>query len=165
MISLVVIAGGITLFILAHQNIVAPSWVPVLGKETFTFKAQFSTAQAVTPGQGQTINVAGVPIGQVTDVQLENGRAVVTMELKPKFRHRIHPDATMLLRPKTGLKDMVIALDPGTAAGGPALRAGDVLPVSHTQPDVNFDEFLSVLDGDTRDYLCLLYTSPSPRDS
>ncbi|MCX6394700.1 MAG: MlaD family protein [Solirubrobacterales bacterium] len=155
-ISLVVIAGGITLYILAHQNIIAPSWVPVLGKETFTFKAQFSTAQAVTPGQGQTINVAGVPIGNVTDVQLENGRAVVSMELEPKFRDRIHPDATMLLRPKTGLKDMVIALDPGTAAGGPALRPDDVLPVSHTQPDVNFDEFLSVLDADTRDYLVLL---------
>jgi ABC-type transporter Mla subunit MlaD len=51
---------------------------------------------------------------------------------------------------------MVVTLDPGTPAGGPALAPGDVLPISRTAPDVNFEEFLSVLDADTRDYLVLL---------
>jgi phospholipid/cholesterol/gamma-HCH transport system substrate-binding protein len=156
LIVLVAIALGITLFILSNQNFSLPGWVPILGKDTYSLKAEFSTAQAVTPGQGQTVNIAGVPIGQVSDVQLIDGRAVVTMQVKPKFENRIFPDATMLLRPKTGLKDMVIALDPGSPASGPPLGSGATIPVSHTQPDVNLDEFLSVLDADTRDYLVLL---------
>ena len=155
-IALVFIAGGITLFILVNQHLAAPGWVPVLGKDVYSFQAQFSTAQAVVPGQGQTVNIAGVPIGAVSDVALKDGRALVTMDLEPKYKGRIYPDATMLLRPKTGLKDMIIALDPGSNSAGPPLAPGEVLPVSHTQPDVNFDEFLSVLDADTRDYLVLL---------
>jgi phospholipid/cholesterol/gamma-HCH transport system substrate-binding protein len=62
----------------------------------------------------------------------------------------------MLLRPKTGLKDMIVELNPGTAAGGPPVREGYMVPVSNTEPDVNLDEILAVLDGDTRTYLQLL---------
>ncbi len=153
---LVGIAASITLFILVNQNVNAPSWVPVLGHDTFQLKAEFQTAQAVTPGQGQTVNIAGVPVGQVSAVDLTDGRAVVTMDMDPKFKDRIYPNATMLLRPKTGLKDMIIALDPGSSASGAPLSENATISVSHTQPDVNFDEFLSVLDADTRDYLVLL---------
>ena len=67
----------------------------------------------------------------------------------------IKRDATMLLRPKTGLKDMVIELDPGTP-GAPAVPEGYTIPVSQTRPDVNLDEILANLDRDTRDYLRLL---------
>jgi phospholipid/cholesterol/gamma-HCH transport system substrate-binding protein len=97
-----------------------------------------------------------VQVGEITNVDLVDGRAVVTMQLDPKYSHRVHPDATMLLRPKTGLKDMIVELNPGTAAGGPAVKDGYTVPVSNTLPDVNLDEFLSVLDGDTRTYLQLL---------
>ncbi len=153
---LVGIAAAITLFILVNQNFSAPAWVPVLGHETFKMKAEFQTAQAVTPGQGQTVNIAGVPVGQVSAVELNEGRAVVTLDMDPKFKNRIYPNATMLLRPKTGLKDMIIALDPGSPAAGAPIGENATISVSHTQPDVNFDEFLSVLDADTRDYLVLL---------
>src|SRR5690349_22516632 len=44
-------------------------------KSFFTLKAEFETAQAVTPGQGQTVDIAGVPIGQISTVDLVNGRA------------------------------------------------------------------------------------------
>ena len=39
-----------------------------------TVNAEFSTAQAVTPGQGQTVNIAGVEVGEISSVKLENGR-------------------------------------------------------------------------------------------
>lgn len=155
-LGLVLIAGFVTFYILAHQRARFPEWVPIFGREVFTLKGEFSTAQAITPGQGQTVDIAGVEVGQITKVELVNGRAIVTMELEPKYEERIHPDATMLLRPKTGLKDMIVELDPGTAKGGPAVRDGYTVPVSNTQPDVNLDEILAVLDGDTRAYLQLL---------
>jgi phospholipid/cholesterol/gamma-HCH transport system substrate-binding protein len=66
----------------------------------------------------------------------------------------VHPDATVLLRPKTGLKDMVLELDPGTR--GPELRSGATLRTDASQPDVNFDEILRSLDADTRESLAVL---------
>ena len=61
----------------------------------------------------------------------------------------------MLLRPKTGLKDMYLALDPGTRARARCPRAARV-QVANTLPDVNSDEFLAQLDSDTRAYLQIL---------
>ncbi len=155
-IALVVIAGAVGLYVLAHQRTTLPGWVPIVGRDVFTLKGEFSTAQAITPGQGQTIDIAGVQVGEITNVDLVDGRAVVTMQLDPKYADRVHPNATMLLRPKTGLKDMVVELDPGTAAGGPPVKDGYTVPVANTLPDVNLDEILAVLDGDTRTYLQML---------
>jgi len=142
-------------YILSNQRFYLPAWVPVLGTDFFDVKAQFSTAQAVTPGQGQTVNIAGVPVGEIKRVELVDGRAVVTMGIRQKYRDMVKRDATMLLRPKTGLKDMVIEMDPGTQ-GTPAAPDDYTIPVSQTRPDVNLDEILANLDRDTRDYLRLL---------
>jgi phospholipid/cholesterol/gamma-HCH transport system substrate-binding protein len=155
-VVLVLIAGFVALYVLAHQRTTLPGWVPIFGRDVFVLKGEFATAQAITPGQGQTVDIAGVEVGQITKVDLVNGRAVVTMELRPKYEHRVYPNATMLLRPKTGLKDMIVELDPGTPAGGRPVGDGYTVPVSNTQPDVNLDEILAVLDGDTRTYLQML---------
>ncbi|HEU4701447.1 MAG TPA: MlaD family protein [Conexibacter sp.] len=155
-VVLVLIASFVALYVLAHQRTTLPGWLPIVGRDVFVLKGEFATAQAITPGQGQTVDIAGVEVGQITRVDLVNGRAVVTMELKPKYADRVYPNATMLLRPKTGLKDMIVELNPGTRAGGPAVRDGYMVPVANTQPDVNLDEILAVLDGDTRTYLQML---------
>jgi phospholipid/cholesterol/gamma-HCH transport system substrate-binding protein len=121
----------------------------------FQLQAAFSTAQAVTPGQGQTVRLSGVRVGDITKVGLKDGHAVVTLSLDPEYRDLVHTDASALLRPKTGLKDMFIELDPGTDKA-PLAKRGWTLPVSNTLPDVNPDEILASLDSDTRDYLTLL---------
>jgi phospholipid/cholesterol/gamma-HCH transport system substrate-binding protein len=145
------LVGG---YILSNQRFYLPKWVPALGSDFVDYKAQFSTAQSVTPGQGQTIQVAGVDVGDITKVDLVDGRAVVTMKIRRKYTP-IYKDATALLRPKTGLNDMVIELDPGSRTAGEA-PAGWAVPVNQTLPNVNFDEILSSLDTDTRSYLQLL---------
>ena len=61
----------------------------------------------------------------------------------------------MLLRPRTGLQDMTIELDPGHARA-PAIDEGSTIPLSQTEPNVNPDQILASLDADTRDYLQLL---------
>jgi phospholipid/cholesterol/gamma-HCH transport system substrate-binding protein len=127
---------------------------PVIEDKPYQVKAEFSTAQAVTPGQGQTVRVSGVRVGDISKVDLKNGRAVVTMDLDPEYKSLVHEDATALLRPKTGLKDMFIELDPGTR--GKPVQRGWTLPIRSTLPDVNPDEVLGVLDSDVRDYLRLL---------
>jgi phospholipid/cholesterol/gamma-HCH transport system substrate-binding protein len=153
-IVLFVIAIGVGGFILANQRLYLPGWVPFVGTSFYTVNAEFSTAQAVVPGQGQTVNIAGVPIGNIGKVSLKNGVAVVQMRIKKKHAP-VYKNATLLLRPKTGLKDMYVEMDPGTQRAG-AIPDGGTIPVSNTLPDVNLDEILSNLDGDTRAYLQIL---------
>ena len=134
-------ALGIGGYILSNQRFYLPAWVPALGTDFYTVQAELPTAQAVVPGQGQTVNVAGVKVGEVGEVTLENGRAVVNMQIKDEYRP-IYKDATILLRPKTGLKDMILSLDPGTRGAG-EIEEGGRVAVANTLPDVNADEVLS----------------------
>jgi phospholipid/cholesterol/gamma-HCH transport system substrate-binding protein len=150
-----VIALFVGTIILSHQRFYLPKWVPVVGSDFVPYKAEFTTAQSVTPGQGQTVNIAGVPVGELTKVELKDGRALVTMNIKRKYAH-VYKDASAMLRPKTGLNDMVVELTPGTKTKGELDHGKDVIPITQTLPNVNTDEFLSALDGDTRDYLKLL---------
>ena len=113
-LGLFVVSGAVAVGILDNQRLTLPKWVPVIGKDWFQFKAEFSNAQAVTPGQGQTINVAGIKVGEIARVDLEDGKALLGLRIDDPTVE-VHRDAKMLLRPKTGLKDMVVELDPGTA--------------------------------------------------
>jgi phospholipid/cholesterol/gamma-HCH transport system substrate-binding protein len=153
-IGLVLLATAITLAILSEQRFPFPAWVPGLGEDKFELKGEFTSAQAVVPGQGQTVNIAGIKVGDVSEVELEDGVAVVTMQVDEDYVPLIHDDATMLLRPKTGLQDMTIELDPGNGGGG--VEEGETIPLSRTQPTVNTDQILASLDADTRAYLTLL---------
>ncbi len=148
MILLAAVVGG---YILAHENLKLPSWVPVLGRSYYTLKAEFQTGQAVTPGQGQSVTIAGAKVGEIASVDLNQGVALVTMHVTPKYA-RFYRNATLLLRPKTELKDMTVEVDPGTASSG-KLHSGETLPLAQTAPDGNLDELLAGLDADTRAYL------------
>jgi len=154
---LIMVGIGVSAFILSNQRLYLPSWVPGVGKSFYKVKAEFSTAQAVVPGQGQTVDVAGVQVGDIQKVELQNGVAVVSMNIRKKYEP-IYRNASMLLRPKTGLKDMIVELDPGTKSAG-ALEDGGTIPIQNTAPDVNLDEVLSSLDSDTRTYLEILVNS------
>ena len=149
------VIGILALFvILSQQSTALPAWFPILGEDRFELKTEFQTAQAVTPGQGQTVNLSGVEIGDVTDVNLEDGVAVVTMQVDPDFAQLIHPDASALLRPRTGLQDMTIELDAGSEEG--EIPEGFTIPLANSEPNINVDQILASLDGDTRAYLRLL---------
>jgi phospholipid/cholesterol/gamma-HCH transport system substrate-binding protein len=143
-----------TAVILVRQQANFPSWVPIVGQSHFELKAEFSSAQAVTPGQGQTVDLSGVKIGSVQGVNLESGRAVVTMNIDPKYAPLIHTDASLLLRPRTGLQDMTIEIDPGQK--GEEVQEGSTIPLANTEPNVNPDQILASLDGDTQSFLQLL---------
>ena len=154
---LAVLAFAVAGYVLSNQRLYLPSWVPIVGTDFYTVKAELSSAQAVVPGQGQTVNIAGVQVGDIGKVELGNGRAVVEMKIRRKYAP-IYRDATILLRPKTGLKDMFLSLDPGNKRAG-KLPEGGTVQVANTLPDVNLDEVLSELDTDTRAYLRILLDS------
>jgi phospholipid/cholesterol/gamma-HCH transport system substrate-binding protein len=79
---------------------------------------------------------------------------VVGMDIKPEFMKLIHPNASFLLRPKTGLNDMIVEVEPGT--GKRQIEDGAHFTLAQTEPNTNLDAFLATLDADTRQYIQLL---------
>jgi phospholipid/cholesterol/gamma-HCH transport system substrate-binding protein len=148
---LLVLSVGVAGYILNHERL----RFPFIQSSPYTLNAEFSTGQALTPGQGQEVTISGVQVGQVGNVTLKNGVADVGLQIDQKYQHVIHTDATALTRPRTGLQDMFIELNPGSKSA-PVAKPGFTIPVSNTNPEVNVDEILSSLDGDTRSYLALL---------
>lgn len=147
----------ITGYVLDNQRLYLPKWVPVLGTDFYTVNAEFSSARAVMPGQGQTVNIAGVEVGEIGNVTLRDG--VANVELKIRRAHSpVYKDAQMLLRPKTPLSDMYIEMKRGTPEAGEIPENG-IVPLANTKPTVTFDEFLSLFDSDTRDYFQNLLTA------
>jgi phospholipid/cholesterol/gamma-HCH transport system substrate-binding protein len=95
------VALGVTSYILSQERFHLPSWVPVVGSDFYKLNVELQTGQAVVPGQGQTINIAGVKVGDVQSVQLKNGVAVVSVDMEKKYAP-VYRNAHVLLRPKTG---------------------------------------------------------------
>ncbi len=151
-LGLFVLALGIAGYILTQQRF----RFPFIQDKPQVIQVELENAQAVTPGQGQTVRVAGVKIGSIGAVEVEDGIAVVDMEIDKAYEGLIREDATALLRPKTALKDMFLEVEPG---GGTPLGEGDRIAVANTAPDIDPDEVFSALDADTRDYLKLLISS------
>jgi phospholipid/cholesterol/gamma-HCH transport system substrate-binding protein len=150
---LIVLAIVVAGYVLSHERL----QLPFIGTSQYTINAEFSTGQAITPGQGQTVRVSGVQIGDIGQIKLKNGMAIVQLAIDTKYKNVVHEDWNALLRPKTGLKDMFVELAPPPGGShAPVAPQGYTLPVSNTNPDVNPDEVLSSLDADTRGYLDLL---------
>ena len=113
LIAIAVVVGG---YILHEQRL----RFPLIEDKTMRINVELDTAQAVTPGQGQTAQVAGVQIGDIGEVKLRDGRALVGLDIKPEYKDLIHRDARAALRPRTGLKDMYVQIYPGRQ--GPPVR-------------------------------------------
>lgn len=149
--ALAAIGLGVAAYILGAQG----ARIPLIEEGPFRIKAAFSEAGGVKPGQNQAVQMAGVRIGEISDMKLEGGRAVLTLAIDKRYADRIHGDATALLRPRTGLEDMFVDLAPGSASA-PPIREGALIRIGDTLPDVDSDDILNELDARTRDYLKLL---------
>ena len=152
--AFMVLAGVIALYIVRQERLRFP-W-----EDRLQISAEFTSAQAVTPGQGQSVNIAGVKVGEIGKVELKDGRALIRMDIEEQRSGPVYANARLLLRPKTGLADMSIQMEPGTPdPGRPAggrLRDGAVIPSPQTAPHVNPDEVFAGLDADVRRYLAIL---------
>lgn len=153
-IVLALVGIAMMLGIFTQQKASLPSWLPFVGEEFESISAEFTTAQAVTPGQGQAVDVAGLQIGKVSSVDLEDGHAIVGMSIEPKYMELIHPDAHFLLRPKTGLNDMTVEVEPGS--GTEHVEDGHRFPLAQTEANIQLEALWNSLDADTRQYIQLL---------
>ena len=128
--------------------------------EIVRIEAEFAHGQAISPGQGQDVTVAGVTVGEVGQIELEDGDAILGLDLVPEVVGPVYRNATLVMRPRTLGQDQVLALDPGSPETGMPdegrLEDGDRISLAQTQVNVNTDEVIAMLDVDTRTYLQLL---------
>ncbi|MFL5896271.1 MAG: MlaD family protein [Thermoleophilaceae bacterium] len=153
-VGFMVLAGVVATYVARKERFLFP-W-----EHRMHIEAAFSSGQAVTPGQGQQVTIAGVKIGEIGKVELKDGRARIRMDIDPGKSGPIYRNLHLLLRPKTGLNDMSIQVDPGTPDASLPRRGqlhdGDVVPESATVPNVNPDEVFAGLDADSRRYLAIV---------
>lgn len=151
-LGLAAIAAVVGIYILDQQRL----RFPLIEEKPIRMSAILDDASAVTPGQGQTVQVAGVQIGDIAKVELVDGRAKVGLDIQPRYVEEglIRADAKALLRPRTALKDMYVQVFPGSREAPPA-KAGFTIPISRSMTDVDLDEILSTLNPRVRDYLAL----------
>jgi len=138
----VAIGLAVTGYLLVEQRARWP-WT-----DDYTFQASFKEAPAISPGNGQEVRIAGVPVGEITEAGVNaNGEAELTMVLEPQYE--VYRDARLVLRPKSPLNEMYVELDPGTEAAG-ELEDGGSLPSTRTDSTIQQDEVFQHLDGRTR---------------
>lgn len=147
--AIVVIALACAAYLLANQRLASPL------AERYTLRAQFAGANAVEPGLGAAVNVAGVKVGQIAGRELVDGRAVLELRLDPDKLPRVHAGTRAALVPNTPLNDMQVDLAPGDPRGRPLPDGATIAIADTTTPNAS-DELLTAMDADTRDYLRLL---------
>ena len=139
-------------YVLSKQRLESPV------ADRYHLDLEFEAADAVTPGLGAPITVAGVKVGQIDGARLENGRGVLSVSIDPEELPHVYADATAQLVPNTPLKDMQIRLHPGNRRGRP-LRDGATISVAETITPVDSDALLRALDSDTRAWVRTMISS------
>jgi phospholipid/cholesterol/gamma-HCH transport system substrate-binding protein len=89
---------------------------------------------------GDDVMKSGVPIGEVADVSLHAGKALVTFAINGKYRLR--SDTTAHIRTGTLLGERMLTLE---SAGDGTMSPGDVIPVSRTSSPYSLTEALGDL--------------------
>lgn len=141
--ALVVAATVAGAWIMINQRLQTPF------DDHYVVRVEFATTAGLSPGLGNPVNVSGVRVGTIGDVKLRDGRADVELRIDPDKLPGVHRDAKAMLVPNTPLQDLQVELEPGTARAGD-LPHGATIALGRTTPPHNADEFLSILDGDTR---------------
>jgi ABC-type transporter Mla subunit MlaD len=94
----------------------------------------------------------GIAAGEITDVSLEHGRAVLTATVADKFGS-VYKNAIAVVRPNTALQDMYVDI---VNRGAPSAGVADsnyVVPVSQTRSPVNLADVLNTFQPDVRTQL------------
>jgi virulence factor Mce-like protein len=95
------------------------------------------------------IRMGGKLVGQVLDPRVEDGKAVVTMQLTPDAGPLLS-DTHVKVRPRSAIGVRYVEITPGTK--GTPLKDGGTIPASQTGATRPLDEALSTFDPETRSH-------------
>jgi len=106
--------------------------------------------------QGADVRAAGVKVGQVSDITLQNGRARVALEVDPAVLP-LHQNARLAIRPVNLLGEYYVELD----AGSPQRDFMTVpeVPVERTEVAVGLQDVINTFNDPTSTGLASLLTT------
>ena len=104
-----------------------------------TIEAQLADVTGLA--NGDTVNIAGVPVGQVASIGIEHGHAVVALSINNTVTLRRSTDVGMRWHNVIGQKE--VELYPGHS--GPILPADSTIPLTHDVTDASINTFLNSL--------------------
>ena len=113
--------------------------------QDYTLQANFKDANGLI--KGADVVIAGHPVGQVTDVTADGSQARVTMRLSQQYTP-VHKGTIARIRYSTLLAQKYVELQP--VSGAETIKSGTTIPSTDTITPVDFDQFLSALDPQTR---------------
>jgi phospholipid/cholesterol/gamma-HCH transport system substrate-binding protein len=147
---------GIAIALIGVVGIVTAVAITVVGQPSAdrVVVAEFADASPLLVGND--VQVDGVKVGSVTGMSVVNGHADVSFTVSPKALP-LHTDAQVEIRPVSLLGERYLALNPGTPSA-PVLRAGQVIPLSHTGQNTDLYQVLNVFNQPTGDALAALVT-------
>lgn len=97
---------------------------------------------------GSDVQIAGVQVGEVVDVERAGNTAEAVVEMRSEFAP-VRSGARAIARTKTLLGEGYIELAPGPR-DAPVIREGGRLEAARVRPNVQLDEFLTTFGPDTR---------------
>jgi phospholipid/cholesterol/gamma-HCH transport system substrate-binding protein len=104
-----------------------------------TILAQLSDVTGLA--SGDSVNIAGVPVGQVSSIGVQRGHALIALSINNTVTLHRSTDIGMRWHNVIGQKE--IELFPGR--GGPILASGSTIPLTHDVTDASVDTFLNSL--------------------
>lgn len=116
--------------------------------------AMFSDASPLLPGN--VVKAAGVDVGTIESIEVDHGKAKVTMKIDPAALP-LHQDVTATITTQDLLGERFVTLDRGSA-DKPELSSPMVIPEEQTSRVVDLQDVLNSVDTPTAEGLSALLT-------
>jgi len=107
----------------------------LIGGNVYEVVAQFNTASGLKPGS--SVEIAGVEVGRVRAIALEEDRAAVTLAVNDKVK--LYTDTIASIKTRGIIGEKFLALSPG--GGGDPLKPGDT--IRDTESGLDLEELVS----------------------
>lgn len=144
------LALAFVIYILAGDGVRFPL---AAGRETI--ELAFDDADGLSKADHHRVTIAGVTVGEITDVRYRDGRAVAVAEVDAGTRARLREDARALIVPRSALDDLMVELVPGRSQQ--PLADDATVPPDRAATPVDLDRVLETLDVDTRAQVQVLF--------
>jgi phospholipid/cholesterol/gamma-HCH transport system substrate-binding protein len=107
----------------------------MIGGDVYEVEAQFNSASGLKPGS--TIEIAGVEVGRVRGITLNQDRAIVKLAVNKTVK--LYSDTIASIKTRGIIGEKFLALSPG--GGGDPLKPGDT--IRDTESGLDLEELVS----------------------
>lgn len=142
MIVLGLLGLGMTL-VFTFIGFNAPNSIP--GRGYYNLEAEFTDADNIAPHA--QVRLGGKIVGQVLRPRVEDGKAIVDLQLDPKYKP-LKSDSIVEVRPRSAVGVRYVDIVQGSA--GSPLGEGDRIPAQNTRATRALDEVLGTFDPASR---------------